>query len=59
MVMSGSDKKITVWNRDCVNLGSVGEMKDWIWSTAVNNVNRSIFAGCNDGLVQMHKVEIL
>jgi intraflagellar transport protein 122 len=49
MVMAGSDKKITLWNRDAVNLGKVGEMKDWIWSTALNPVNRSIFSGANNG----------
>ena len=51
MAMSGSDKKITLWNREGVLLGTVGEMDDWIWSTSVNAANRSIFAGGNNGQI--------
>ena len=49
MVMSGSDRKITLWNREGVLLGTVGEMEDWIWTTSVNPTNRAIFAGGNNG----------
>jgi intraflagellar transport protein 122 len=55
--MAGSDKKITLWNKDGVLLGTIGEMKDWIWSTAVNPVSKHIFAGANDGHLSMHNVE--
>lgn len=58
MVISGSNKKITLWNRDAIMLGTVGEMNDWIWSNTVNPVNRSIFAGANNGQIQMHKVDM-
>jgi len=36
MVMAGSDKTITLWNREGVYLGKIGEMEDWVWSTSVN-----------------------
>jgi hypothetical protein len=49
MVLSGSDRKITLWNRDAIMLGTVSEMKDWIWSTALNSKNKSVFAGANNG----------
>jgi len=58
MVMSGSDKKVTLWNREGVNLGVVGEMENWIWSTSVNPQNKSIFAGGNDGTIQLHQVNM-
>lgn len=51
MVMGGSDKKITLWNKEGVLLGTVGETKDWIWSTAVNPVSKQIFAGSNNGTI--------
>lgn len=58
MVIAGSDKKLTLWNKEGVLLGTIGEMKDWIWSTAVNPVTKTVFAGANDGSIAMHNVEI-
>ena len=58
MVMGGSDKKITLWNREGVLLGTVGEMNDWIWSTSVNPTNRSIFVGGNGGTIELHQVHL-
>ena len=49
--MSGSDKKVSLWNREGVLLGTIGEMKDWIWSTSVNPTNQAIFAGGNNGQI--------
>jgi len=49
LAISGSDKKITLWNREGVLLGTVGEMEDWIWSTSINPTNNSIMAGGNGG----------
>lgn len=57
MVMSGSDKKITLWNKEGVLLGTIGEQKDWIWATAVNPVSKTVFAGANDGAIAMFNVE--
>ena len=49
MAIGGSDKKITLWNRDGVLLGTIGEVDDWVWSIAVNQERRQIFAGANNG----------
>jgi len=49
MAMAGSDRKITLWNREGVLLGTVGELDDWVWSVSVNPTNRAIFAGANSG----------
>ena len=57
MVMSGSDKKITLWNKEGVLLGTIGEQKDWIWATSVNPVTKSVFAGANDGTIASYNVE--
>ena len=57
MVMAGSDKKITLWNKDGVLLGTIAEMKDWIWATAINPINKSIFAGANNGAIISSTVE--
>ena len=57
MVMAGSDKKITLWNKEGVLLGTVGEMKEWIWSVSVNPNNKNIFAGSNSGAIAAYNIE--
>ena len=59
MVIGGSDKKVTLWNKEGVLLGTVAETKDWVWATAVNAVSKQIFAGQNSGTISMHSVEFL
>lgn len=51
MVITGSDKKITLWNKEGILLGTIGEMKDWIWSAGVNPINKNVFAGSNNGTI--------
>jgi len=57
MVISGSDKKSSLWNKDGVHLGTIATLNDWVWSTAVNPINNKIFSGGNDGQIQMSAVE--
>jgi len=57
MAIGGSDKKITLWNKEGVLLGTVGEMKDWVWSVSVCPTNKTIFAGANNGQIALHNVE--
>lgn len=57
MVMAGSDKKITLWNKEGILLGTIAEMKDWVWSTSVNPVSKQIFAGANDGAIGSYNVD--
>ena len=49
MVMAGSDRKVTLWNKEGVLLGTIGEMKDWIWGVGVNPVAKTVFSGVNNG----------
>jgi intraflagellar transport protein 122 len=55
-VMSGSNKKITLWNREGVLLGEVGENPDWIWSTSVNPKNNNVVSGGNGGQIMHTKI---
>jgi len=32
-------------------------MNDWVWSVAVNPINKSIFAGANNGAISLYNVE--
>ena len=51
MAISGSDKKVTLWNREGVLLGTIGELDDWVWSVSVNPNNRAICGGGNNGQI--------
>jgi len=57
MVIAGSDKKVTLWNKEGVQLGTIGEMTDWIWSVSVDPTTKSIFAGSNKGNIAAYKVD--
>lgn len=57
MSIGGSDKKLTLWNKEGVLLGTVYEAKEWIWSTAVNPISKSVFAGTNNGTISVHTVD--
>jgi len=57
MVMAGSDKKITLWNKDGILLGTIGEMEHWVWSLGVDGNTRSVFAGANNGQLALHNVQ--
>ena len=35
-VLAGSNKQLTLWNKEGVKLGKIGDANDWIWSAAVN-----------------------
>jgi intraflagellar transport protein 122 len=56
-VMAGSDKKVTLWNKDGVLLGSIGEMKSWIWGVAVKPKEKAVFAADNDGGIAYFNVD--
>lgn len=55
--MAGSDKKLTLWNKEGVLLGTVGELTDWVWGTAVNPVTKSICGTSNDGQIAYYNTE--
>mmetsp|Transcript_9452 Transcript_9452/g.7222 ORF Transcript_9452/g.7222 Transcript_9452/m.7222 type:complete len:81 (+) Transcript_9452:651-893(+) len=57
MVIGGSDKKIGLWNKEGVHLGTIGEMSQWIWGVGVNPQTKTIFAGSNGGEISMHQVD--
>jgi len=57
MVMAGSDKQVTLWNKEGIKLGKIGELQDWVWSVAVNPSTNSVFAGSNNGGIVAFNLE--
>jgi len=42
---------MSLWNKDGIRLGDIGEMNDWIWtgSVFVNSDKKWVFGGSNNG----------
>ena len=59
MLMGGSNKEVTLWNKEGVRLGKIGEMQDWVWSVAVNPGTKTAFAGANNGGLAAFEVDFL
>ena len=57
-VMGGSDRKITLWTREGVQLNSVAEHNNWIWSAAPHPSNGILF-GTHDGVIQMNQINFM
>lgn len=55
--MAGSDREITLWNKEGVKLGKIGTVNDWIWSVCVHPGTNSVFAGTNSGDLVSFNVE--
>ena len=55
-VMAGSDKQMTLYNKEGVKLSNVGSTGDWIWSCSVNQTTNCVFAGSNNGDIINKKI---
>ena len=49
MVIAGSDKQVTLFNKEGIKLGKIGDMQDWVWSVGCNPGTNAVFAGANNG----------
>ncbi len=56
-MMAGSDREVTLWNKEGVKLGKIGTANDWIWSVCVHPGTNSVFAGTNSGDLVSFNVE--
>mgnify|MGYP000585963297 FL=1 len=56
LVIGGSDKKVTLWTKDGVKLGVIGEGKDWFWSCKVRPKHNCVAVGSNEGTISMYQL---
>ena len=57
MVITGTNKKVTLWNKEGVNLGQIGELRDWGWGAACKPKDHNVFVGSNAGELNMFHIE--
>jgi len=57
MVIGGTNKKLTLWNKEGVKLGEIGDMNDWIFSCSVMNDSNKVLGSTNQGQLVIYDVE--
>ncbi|XP_059379664.1 intraflagellar transport protein 122 homolog isoform X1 [Carassius carassius] len=51
MVMGGSDKQASLYTKDGVRLGTIGEQSSWVWTCRVKPDSNYVVLGCQDGTI--------
>ncbi|XP_030640907.1 intraflagellar transport protein 122 homolog [Chanos chanos] len=51
IVMGGSDKQASLYTKDGVRLGTVGEQNSWVWTCRVKPDSNYVVLGCQDGTI--------
>ncbi|KAM8830455.1 intraflagellar transport protein 122 homolog [Synchiropus picturatus] len=49
IVMGGSDKQASLYTKDGVRLGTIGEQNSWVWTCRVKPDSNFVVLGCQDG----------
>uniref|UniRef100_A0A1A8SDL8 Intraflagellar transport protein 122 homolog n=2 Tax=Nothobranchius rachovii TaxID=451742 RepID=A0A1A8SDL8_9TELE len=56
IVMGGSDKQVSLYTKDGVRLGVVGEQTSWVWTCRVKPDSNLVVLGCQDGTITCYQL---
>uniref|UniRef100_A0A3Q4N6J8 Intraflagellar transport protein 122 homolog n=1 Tax=Neolamprologus brichardi TaxID=32507 RepID=A0A3Q4N6J8_NEOBR len=56
IVMGGSDKQASLYTKDGVRLGTVGEQNSWVWTCRVKPDSNFVVLGCQDGTIACYQL---
>ncbi|CAL8325259.1 unnamed protein product [Merluccius merluccius] len=56
IVMCGSDKQASLYTKDGVRLGAVGEQSSWVWTCRVKPDSNYVVLGCQDGTIAFYQL---
>lgn len=56
IVMGGSDKQASLYTKDGVRLGSIGEQNSWVWTCGVRPDSNFVVLGCQDGTITCYQL---
>ncbi|XP_015239030.1 PREDICTED: intraflagellar transport protein 122 homolog, partial [Cyprinodon variegatus] len=56
IVMGGSDKQVSLYTKDGVRLGTIGEHKAWVWTCRVKPDSNYVVCGCQDGTIYCYQL---
>ncbi|TRZ13618.1 hypothetical protein HGM15179_013486 [Zosterops borbonicus] len=56
LLLGGSDRQVSLFTRDGVRLGSVGEQSSWVWTCKVKPDSNYVAVGCQDGTISFYQL---
>ncbi|XP_028906907.1 intraflagellar transport protein 122 homolog [Ornithorhynchus anatinus] len=56
ILLGGSDKQVSLFTKDGIRLGTVGEQNSWVWTCKVKPESNYVVVGCQDGTVSFYQL---
>ncbi|KAG8546160.1 hypothetical protein GDO81_019675 [Engystomops pustulosus] len=56
IVLSGSDRQVSLFTKDGVRLGTIGEQNSWVWTCKVKPDSNYVVIGCQDGTLAFYQL---
>ncbi|XP_054035805.1 intraflagellar transport protein 122 homolog [Dryobates pubescens] len=56
LLLGGSDKQVSLFTKDGVRLGPIGEQGSWVWACKVKPDSNYVAVGCQDGTLAFYQL---
>ncbi|XP_057273546.1 intraflagellar transport protein 122 homolog isoform X1 [Pezoporus wallicus] len=56
ILLGGSDKQVSLFTKDGVRLGTIGEQSSWVWTCRVKPDSNYVAVGCQDGTISFYQL---
>nr|XP_024100852.2 intraflagellar transport protein 122 homolog isoform X6 [Pongo abelii] len=56
ILLGGSDKQVSLFTKDGVQLGTVGEQNSWVWTCQAKPDSNYVVVGCQDGTISFYQL---
>ncbi|XP_042655508.1 intraflagellar transport protein 122 homolog isoform X2 [Tyto alba] len=56
ILLGGSDKQVSLFTKDGVRLGTIGEQSSWVWTCKVKPDSNYVAVGCQDGTISFYQL---
>ncbi|KAM7095873.1 intraflagellar transport protein 122 homolog isoform X2 [Ciconia boyciana] len=56
LLLGGSDKQVSLFTKDGVRLGTIGEQSSWVWTCKVKPDSNYVAVGCQDGTISFYQL---
>nr|XP_013037805.2 intraflagellar transport protein 122 homolog isoform X8 [Anser cygnoides] len=56
ILLGGSDKQVSLFTKDGVRLGTIGEQSSWVWTCKAKPDSNYVAVGCQDGTISFYQL---
>lgn len=56
ILLGGSDKQVSLFTKDGVRLGTIGEQSSWVWTCRAKPDSNYVAVGCQDGTIAFYQL---